>query len=128
MSVTWHKHVFESLAGILKSLEQRFHLTSGLLYFRTSEKFQVDQHLIIARAACVDFFAHVAKFTGEIQLYLRMHVLNVRFNHESAFDSRRIHIPKFRQELCQILAWQKAYLSKHLYVGNGPKNIIWRKQ
>ncbi len=68
------------LALVQQQVEQRL---DGKCYFPdfvAQVELHVHQHLVVARAAAVDFFAHVAQFARQFQFHLRVDVLNACFH------------------------------------------------
>ena len=53
------------------------------MYLVAQEEFQVDQHLVVSRAARVDLLSDVAQPAGEQQLDLRVDILRVGFDLET---------------------------------------------
>ena len=84
MGVARHQHLLVAFAELLEPVEERLHVVGRLPQLVAQEELQVDQHLIVARAARVDLLAHVAQSAGEQQLDLRVDVLGVRLDFESA--------------------------------------------
>ena len=90
MGISRNQYIFVLLTGLLKCLEQAFHLAYGLLNPGTGEKFQIHEHLVVAGTTGVDFLSDVTKLTCQHQFHLRVDILNVWLNLKLAFGSRCI--------------------------------------
>lgn len=70
MGVARHEHVLELLALLQQLVEKHLYAFGHLSQLVTREEFQVDQHLVIARASGVDFLTHVAQSSRQHELHL----------------------------------------------------------
>ncbi len=98
-----------------------------ILEFAAYEQAQVDQHLVVARAARVNFLAHVAKAAGEHQLHLRVHILDAVFNLESARLNLGVDVAQLGGERAQLIGGEQSYGFEHGDVGQRAQHIIARK-
>ena len=82
MGIARHQHILILIALLDEFVEKDLHLIGDFLQLMTGEEFEVDEHLVITRTTGVDLLAHVAQFTGEQHLHLRVHILDIVLDHE----------------------------------------------
>ena len=97
VGVPRHQHLLVLFAQALQPVEQRFYGVGRLAQFVAQEKFEVHQHLIVARAARMDLLARVAQPPREHQLHLRVDVLGVRLRSRRRSLSVRRSAPPVRR-------------------------------
>ena len=82
MGVSGDNDVFVVVALLDKDVEKSSNGFNEVFNARANKEFQVDEHLVVARASGMDFFADVAKSSSQKKLNLGVHVLNTIFNDE----------------------------------------------
>ena len=88
------------------------------------EELEVEQHLVVARAAAVYLLAHVAQLAGEHELYLRMDVLDAVFDDELAPFGQGVDLLQLGQELLQLGGGEQADALEHGDVGHGAQYVV----
>ena len=109
------------MVGLLDELvEECLHLLGNLHELVTGEEFQVDQHLVVARAPRVYLLAHVAQLTGEQHLHLRVNVLDVVFDDELTTVGQLVDALQLLKERGQLVLANQSYRLEHGDMGHRP--------
>ena len=103
MGVAWHEHVFQLVALGNELVEEHLHQLGNVAQLVASEQFQVDEHLVVARAPAVYLLAHVAQPAGEHQLHLRMDVFHSVLYLEAALGSLAVDGAQLGKQLPQLV-------------------------
>ena len=124
MGVARHEHIFISFAELLQLVEQTGHrLRDGAELF-THEQLEVHEHLIVARASGMDFFAYIAKAAGEKEFYLRVNVLNARLDDKFAALDHGCNIIERVGEEGEFVGSEQTDALKHLDVGERSLHVV----
>ena len=124
MRITGHQHVAVAFAQLLQSVEERAHAVRRLPQFVAQEEFQIDQHLIVARAAGVDLLAHLAQTPREQQFDLRVDVLRPLLDLEPPLLDLASDLFQPRQQGLQLVGRQQADVFQHPDVGHRPFDVV----
>ena len=114
-----------TLALLLQGEEQPAHGLCHVAQPVAGEEFEVEQHLVVARTAGMDFLAHVAEAAGEHQFYLGVDVLNVVFDNEFSFFGLMVNFLELTQQLRQFVVGNEADAVEHSDVCHGTHDIVW---
>ena len=85
---------------------------------------KVHEHLVVARAARVDFLAHIAKAAREHQFHLRVHILNAVFNHEFASLNLGVNLAQGSGEQGKFVGGEQIDGLQHSDVGDRAKHVV----
>jgi len=127
VGVPRHQHLLVLFAQALQPVEQRFYGVGCLAQFVAQEKFEVHQHLIVARAARMDLLARVAQPPREHQLHLRVDVLGVRLDREASGFDLGGDLFQSGGQLLQFGGGQQPDLFEHGDVGQRPLDVLLRQ-
>ena len=124
MGVAGHQDVLVAFALADEDVEQLFDGFGYLLDLCTGEEFQVEQHLVVARASAVYLLAYIAQAAGQHQFHLRVHVFHSVFYHEFSLFGLRIDVLQRGKQLFQFVGGQQADAFEHGNVGHGAKYVV----
>ena len=112
----------------LQRVEEGAHSESHLAELAAREELEVEQHLVVARAAAVYFLAHGAEPAGEHELHLRVHVLDAVLYDKAAVGGLAVNVAQLVQEHGQFVVGYEADAVEHGHVGHGAEHIVRREQ
>ncbi len=127
VGVARHQHLAIALRELLQPVEEGPHVARHGLQLVAQEEFQIDQHLVVARASRVDLLAHVAQAARQQQFDLRVDVLDLRFDAEIP----RLDLGGDRFEPLgqtgQFVGRQEADRFEHADVGQRAADVVARQ-
>ena len=127
MGIAGQQHFFVLFAQGLERVEKGQYFGADLSEFVAHEKFEIDEDLVVAGAAGVDFFAEVAQFAGEHQFDLGMDVFHVVFDLEiTGFYGHEDAVESFRKGL-PFLFGKQSDAFQHPDVGLRPFDVVSRQ-
>ena len=115
------------LALGLQHVKEFDEVLGQVLYLVAYVEFEVQQHLVVARAAAVHFLAEVAQLAGQHQLHLRVDVLYVVLYDEGAVLRGLVYVFQLGEQHGQLVMANEAYGLEHGYVGHGAQHVKWRE-
>ena len=124
MGVAGHQNVLVAFALADEDVEQLFDGFGYLLNLCAGEEFQVEQHLVVARASAVYLLAYIAQAAGQHQFHLRVYVFHSVFYHEFSFFGLRVDVLQRGKQLFQFVGSQQADAFEHGDVGHGAKYVV----
>ena len=127
VGVAGHEDVAVTLALLLQGAEQAAHGLGHAAQAVAGEELEVEQHLVVARTAGMDFLPHVAEAAGEHQLYLGMDIFYAVFDDEIPFLGLPVDVLEFAQQLRQFVVGNEADAVEHGDVCHGTHDIVGRK-
>ena len=83
---------------LLEFIEQAVGRFGDGTYFGAGIKFEVYQHLVVARTPAVDFLSYHAQLPGKHKFYLRVYVFYAVFYYEFAFVCKLVDFAQFFQK------------------------------
>ena len=104
MRVTGHEDILEFIGPGKEKIEQLRHLLQGALQPRPGEELDVQGHLVVAGAACVNFLSQGA----QAGFHLGVHIL--ASNHELAFQRLLVEGFQGGAEQREVIGRKKAHL------------------
>ena len=125
--VSGHQVVLVFLAQLYQAVEQLLDGHTDIQQLVAHEQLEVDEHLIVARAARVNLLADVAELLGEHELDLRVHVLDTLLDVECHVLDGLLYLGQPLEQQVKLLLGQQADALEHLYVGHGTLDVIARK-
>ena len=124
MRVAGHQHILVLLAEGLKTVEKALYGLGYGAQLVAHKQFEVDEYLVVARAAGVDFLAEVAETLGKKKFHLGVYVLDIVLDAElSGFDGVQ-YLLQPGKELVELVLFQKPDGLEHLDVGHGALHVV----
>lgn len=124
MGVAGHEDALVAFALADEHVEELLDGLGDVLDLLAGEELEIEQHLVVARAAAVYLLAHVAQLAGEHELYLRMDVLDAVFDDELAPLGQGVDLLQLGQELLQLGGGEQADTLEHGDVGHGAQHVV----
>ena len=124
VGIARHEHVLILLALLLQFCEEVVDGLGHEFQLMAGKQLQVHQHLVVARAAGVNFLAHVAKLPCQHQFYLRVDILDALLYHKLALDSLLVDAAQLFQEHGQLVLADEADALQHGDVGHGAQHVV----
>jgi hypothetical protein len=97
MCISRHEHLFITFALLLQLIEECTKSFRYLANAVASEEFEVEQHLVVARAAAMNLLSDVTKTTGEKKLHLGVNIFDTFLDDERAVGGRLIDAAQLGQ-------------------------------
>ena len=108
-------------------MEQLFHRLGYVAYFGAGKQFQVQQHLVVARASAVYFLSYIAQASGQHQFHLRVHVFHPVFNGKLAAFGQGVEVFQLGQQLGQFVGSEQPDAFQHGDVCHRAQDVILRQ-
>ncbi len=128
MGVAGHEHGAVAFALGLQCGEEGAHGLRHLAELVAREELEVDEHLVVARAAAVDFLAHGAEPARKHEFDLRVHVFDAVFYDEASLKGFGVDAAQFAQEHGQFVVGNEADAVEHGDVGHGAEYVVGGEQ
>ena len=119
-----HQHLPVSFAQLLQPVEEGLRIVCNLPQLVAQKEFQIDQHLIVPRAARVDLFSGVAQPAGKHQLDLRVDILRVGFDFEASGLDLGGNLLQSGRQRTELLGGQQADFFEHGDMGQRPLDVV----
>ena len=127
MGVARHEDVLILLALGDEFVEKALHLVGYILELMASEEFEVNEHLVVARASAVYLLAHVAQLACEEHLHLRVDILYIIFDNKLSPLACLVDILQFGKQLGEFVFLKQTDGFEHGAMCHGAKYIIFGK-
>lgn len=124
MGITGHEDILVAVALTDEHAEELLDGQGNVLDLLAGEELEVEQHLVVARAAAMYLLAYVTQLAGEHELYLRMDVLDAILNDELAPLGQSINLLQLGQKLLQFVFLKQSDTLEHGDVGHGAQHVV----
>ena len=127
MGIARHEHLLVLLRLLYQFVEERLHLVGDVHQLVAREELQVDQHLVVARAAGVNLLSHVAEAARQQHLHLRVDVLDVVLDGELAALAQLVDVLQLGEQHGQLVFAYQSDALKHRDVGHRAQYVVLRQ-